>query len=166
MVVTQLQALGGTGRKTLEVLLDALADRFEGFEPAGLFHCVDAHAVGGAVIDGGKDGYAAVHLGAGRGCIGAPHLIRRRGHDRPFMRVVGSWLGLPGRRQQLLLAEQTQDAILGGAHAFEAQPSPDLAISFAVKTGGASNSRISATSSSSDRTFGPRFCGSRGCCFR
>ncbi len=46
----------GTGRESPEVFPDALADRFEGRKPSGLFHGVDAHAIGGAMIDGGEHG--------------------------------------------------------------------------------------------------------------
>ena len=80
-----------------------------------------------------------------------PHMASIRS-----VRMVPSWaLGPCGRptrprRQQAVLAHQTEHASLGGADAGEAQPRPDLAMTLAVeKKLAASSSRIASTSASS-----------------
>src|SRR5690242_4927333 len=93
----------GPGRKTPEVFLDRLADRFESFESSGLLHRVDADAFGRTVIDRGKDCHVALRLGKGGRGIGAPHLIGRRGDDRSLVWVAGAWLRLPRWGKQLML---------------------------------------------------------------
>jgi hypothetical protein len=99
VVVPQFQTRSGSGGKVFEVFLDALADGLESFEPGGPFDDMDAHAFGRAVIDGGKDGHVTLHFRKGGSGIRAPHLIWSGGHDRPLVRVTGSWFWLPGGGQ-------------------------------------------------------------------
>src|SRR5690242_6200705 len=124
----QPQTVRGPGRKIPKVFLHRLADRLESFESSGLFDSMDAHAFGCAVIDRGKNGHIALRFRKGGCRIRAPHVIRRHGHDRPLVRVGGSWLRLPRWGKQLMLPQQAQDAILASAHALLSQAGPDLSI--------------------------------------
>jgi hypothetical protein len=47
--------------------------------------------------------------------------------------VVTHRFGLAGWGKQLMLSQQPQDAVFGGANAMVAQAGPDLAISFSAK---------------------------------
>ena len=123
MVMPQFQTISDGGRKSAEVFPGALANRFESFKPGGLLHRVDAHAFGGAVIDGGKNGDVSFRLRKRSGSIRAPHLIGRRGHDRPLVRAGREseppelWRWAPGTIAELqvwrmMLPKQTPDAYL------------------------------------------------------
>src|SRR5215216_3214493 len=72
----------------------------------------------------------------GRGQVGAPHRVHRLGNDGA---VVGAWpagRADPGGCEQIVLAHEPQHPPLGGAHARDAQPGPDLPVPLAVKGAG------------------------------
>ncbi len=130
VVVTQVQAIRGGGREAPEVFAHVLADRFDGFEPGGLFHRVDSHAIAGAMVNGSERRDVPLCLREDGGwhpfptCEPAPR-------PRSSPRAGYQYRRGPARRgEQLVCTEKTQDAVLGSAHPFEAQPRPDLAIPF------------------------------------
>src|ERR1043165_4941526 len=88
VVVAQSQTCSDAGCRVAEVLVHSLADRLQCFKPRGFFDSMDFHTFCGAVDDAGEDGDRTLGFGEGRRGIGTPHLIRRLGHDRPFMRVA------------------------------------------------------------------------------
>jgi hypothetical protein len=74
--------------------------------------------------------------GEGRGQVGAPHRVHRLGNDGAVVVARASGGPDPGGREEVVLAHEPQDAALGRANAHDAQPSPDLPVTFAVKRAG------------------------------
>jgi hypothetical protein len=113
LLVPQLQTRRGAGGKTSAVFVDALADRLESFEPGGLFHRVDAHELGGAMIEGSKDGNRTLRAGE-RGrftCLGDG---RSQG-DRPLDGFSLGFFGVnrPATVNEPFTVESLADLIFG-----------------------------------------------------
>ncbi len=124
-------------------------------------------AVGGVVVDEGKEGDLPIAEGeAGRG-VNAPQLIGPLGQDRALVPLRLDEQRLPLRRQPLVFAHQPQQARLGGPHAGQPRPRrtlrwppPEKGDSWMVR-------RISPTSCSSvQRVFGPLLPGGGETCRR
>ena len=88
VVMAELETISGVGLEAAEVLVDALTDRFEGFEARGAFHGMNADALGRTVIKGGKDSDLAIIERYRRRRINAPHLVRPVGGDGAGMRFL------------------------------------------------------------------------------
>src|SRR4029079_3918024 len=117
MVVAQAEAGCATSGEASERLLNTLAYRLQGFEPGRFLDSMDARAFRRAVVDGGKDRHRTVRLRGGCGRIGPPHLVGCLGNDGSFVRIAAHRLWLPRRREQLMLPEQSQHAVLACADA-------------------------------------------------
>ena len=136
VVVAQAQTARDACGKKAEVLVHALSDGLERFEPAGSFGYVKSDALGGAMVDGSKDGNGTVLLRGGLGGIGSPHLVRTFSDDRAFMRMAGNRKRTARRRQQAVLTKKAKHAVLRRTDPLVAQTRPDLAISFTGEDGG------------------------------
>src|SRR3954463_13570593 len=90
------------------------------------------------MIDGHKHRDLAL-TGEGRGQVGAPHRVYRRGDDGAVVGARASGCPDPGGREQVVRAHEPQHATLGCAKACDAQPGPDLPVTFAVKGAGGQN---------------------------
>ena len=120
VVVAELKADSDALGEGAEAGAYALTDRLEGLEARGPVCCVDADALGRAVVDGDEDGRLPL-AGHGRGQIAAPHLVDPFGPDRGVVRLRATRPPDPARRLQPMLAGQAQHPALGGTDAGEAQ---------------------------------------------
>src|SRR3954447_11961391 len=113
----------------------ALADGLKCLKAGGPARSMDAHALGRVMIDG--DEHRDLTLaGDGRGQVGAPHRVHRRGDDGAVVRARAPGHPDPGGREQIVLAHEPQHPTLGRANARHAQPGPDLPVTLAVKGAG------------------------------
>ena len=83
VVVPDREPVGDCGREAAKVVADALAQRFEGFEPLAVRRGMNPDALGRAVINRREDRGGAVDERHRRGRVGAPHHVRPVGHDAP-----------------------------------------------------------------------------------
>ena len=75
MIVPQLVPLGGAGQEPSEVLMHALAERFQRFEVRGPLDGMNAHTLGRAMVHGGEDGDLAVLKGDRSRGVDAPNPV-------------------------------------------------------------------------------------------
>ena len=129
VIMPEPQTGGHCGTEAAEVIANSLTNRFQSFKPGSPLHRVDAHAIGGAVINGGKDRHLAVrHRQRGR-CVGTPDLVERFGDNRALVRIAVVHRGTTSRRQQFCRTHQTQDTMFRRTNAGIPQPRPDLPMS-------------------------------------
>src|SRR5215471_16824312 len=81
------------------------------------FCCVPPDELGDAVIDGAEEPAPAVLLCIEARGVGAPHLIRSRGGDRPRVGGIAVRRPQPTRGEQLVDAHQSQDTLAAEAEA-------------------------------------------------
>ena len=75
VIMPEPQTGGDCGTEAAEVIANSLTNRFQSFKPGSPLHRVDAHAIGGAVINGGKERHLAIgnrHRGR---CVSTPDLV-------------------------------------------------------------------------------------------
>jgi hypothetical protein len=132
VIVPDAQAGGDLGREVTEALPHALADRLQRLEARGPASRMDAHALGRAVIAGHE--HRDLPLGRpGGGQIGAPHRVHPLRDDGAVVVARAARCADARGGEQIMGAHQAQHAALGGAHALQAQPCPDLAVTLAVE---------------------------------
>ncbi len=116
MIMPHLQARCDARGDNSELQAHALADGFQRLEAGGASRRMDTNAFKRAMSDGHEDGHGPVLLRHCAGRIGAPHLIRALGRDRP---VVDPWsqhaLG-PAGRQEAGLPHEPQHTGFGRAN--------------------------------------------------
>ena len=136
VIVADRETTGDGLGEPAEVLPHTLADRFQRLEAGGSCIGMNADAFGGAVIDGDEHGRLALAGDRGRQ-IGAPDRIHRGGDDGAVMVARSAWCADPRLCEQIVLPHQPQHPAQRGADAIMAEPSPQLAMAFAMKwTGG------------------------------
>ena len=120
------QTGGHCGTEAAKVIANSLTNRFQSLKPSSPLHRVDAHAIGGAVINGG-------HRGC---CVGTPDLVGRFGDNRALVRIAVVHRGTTSRRQQFCRTHQTQDTMFRRTNAGIPQPRPDLPMSLSEERTG------------------------------
>ena len=133
MIVPELEPLGGAGLKPSEVLMDALAEGFQGLEAGGPLDGMNAHTLGRAMVHRGEDRHLAVLESDRCRGIDAPHPVGTIGGDSSAMGLLQHGQRWALGRQQLSLPHQAQHPGLGGPHSRDPQARPHLAVSFPTK---------------------------------
>ena len=133
VIMPHLHARRTAGRERAELLTHALTNRLQRLEAGGAPRRMDADPFEGAMINADEDRDQSILLRHRAGRIGAPHLIRTLGRDRPVVDPRSHDVGHPSGRQEMSLPHEPEDTRFGRANALRSQARPHFAVPFAEK---------------------------------
>jgi hypothetical protein len=130
VIVAQFDALGGLGRGGAEDPRNGLGDRLVGGEAVANFADMVPEALGIPVFERGEAPQPAVRGGLDFRTVDGPAHVGRVGDDASVVRF-GRHGGRAVRREQVMLANQAQDAVATDAVAGEVtQAAEDFTMAF------------------------------------